>query len=449
MSNSSDSKPLPRAQALAEQAASRIRHILHIEASSGIVLLFAAAIALIWANSPFSGAYHDLWHVLLSIGLANHSFSQPLHFWINDGLMTVFFLVVGMEVRREMHEGALKEWRQALLPVGAAAGGVVVPAAIYLLLNAGTPGAAGWGVPTATDIAFALGVLALLGAAVPSNVRVMLLALAIIDDVIAILIIAFFYSGGLHIEGFAIAALGILIVLGLQQLGIGSAVPYILPGAVVWIGLLMTGAHPTLAGVVLGLLTPVNRMAMREPPNVLLGRTARRLDDADHAGNMGSLIQSQQRLHLATRELVPPVVRVGAALHPWVAFLIMPLFAFANAGITVTDLDLSIAGAKLVAVGVAIALVVGKPLGIVLAIWLMLKLKLCKPLPGVNWADKWLLGLLAGIGFTMSIFIANLAFPTPALLDAAKLGVLLASLTAAVLGLTWGFAVQRRRRLRG
>lgn len=439
-----DDRPLPRAQALAERAASRIRHILHIEASSGIVLLLAAATALIWANSPVGGSYQSLWHLPLSFGLAGHSFSQSLHFWINDGLMTVFFLVVGMEVRREMHEGALKEWRQAMLPVGAAAGGVAVPAMLYLVVNAGTPGAPGWGVPTATDIAFAVGVLALLGSSVPGNVRVMLLALAIIDDVIAILIIAVFYSGGLQVEGFAIAALGVLIVLGFQRLGIGSAFPYLLPGAVVWIGLLMTGAHPTLAGVVLGLLTPVRPIAMREAPTVLLNRTARRL--TDRPGDVGSLMESRESLRVATRELVPPVVRVGAALHPWVAFGIMPLFALANAGVVVKDVDLGAAGASFVAAGVAVALVIGKPVGVVFAIWLMLTLKLCKPLPGVSWADTWLLGILAGIGFTMSIFIATLAFPDPALLDAAKLGVLLASVTAAGLGLAWGSLLRRRRR---
>lgn len=300
----------PRAQLLAERAFATIEKFLHVEAVSGIVLLLAAVAALVWANSPFSAAYHAVWHTALTIGIGERVVSQSFHFWINDALMTIFFLVVGLEIRREIHEGALSKPREAMLPIVAALGGVAVPALIYVALNLRTGKLHGWAVPTATDIAFAVGVLALLGRAVPSTLRIFLLTLAIIDDLIAVLIIAVFYSGGLQYSGFLIAALGCGLVLGFQRLGFGSTWAYVLPGAIVWAGLLATGAHPTLAGVVLGLLTPVTSGSLR-------GYSA---------------------------ESPPPVVKVQAALHPWVAYGVMPLFALANAGVVLTTEDTSFAG---------------------------------------------------------------------------------------------------------
>src|SRR4051812_44545204 len=219
MDHRSSAEDLPRAQFLAERAFATLQRFLHVEAISGGVLLFAAAAALFLANSPFSKDFHALWHLPLSIGLGEFVFSRALHFWINDALMTIFFLVAGLEIRREIYEGALSRLDQAILPIVAAAGGAVVPALIYLSLNADPVRGLGWAVPTATDIAFAVGVLALLGRSVPINVRVFLLALAIIDGVIAVLIIAFFYSGGLHFSGFIVVSLGILMVLGLQRIG--------------------------------------------------------------------------------------------------------------------------------------------------------------------------------------------------------------------------------------
>lgn len=439
------SHELPRAQHLAERAFATLERFLHVEAVSGIVLLAAAAIALIWANSPLAHSYHALWHLPVSVGIGSLTFSQSLHFWINDGLMTVFFLVVGMEIRREIHEGALSDLRQAALPMAAAIGGVVAPALVYLALNADPSRARGWAVPTATDIAFAVGVLALLGRSIPGNLRIFLLALAIIDDVIAVLIIAFFYSGGLAPIGFAIAGLGILMVLGLQRIGIGAAYAYILPGAVVWTGLLMTGAHPTLAGVVLGLMTPVLPMRLREQPLDIVTRVARELREGDavSARDKDRLAQPLRQLRIARREMLPPVVRVEAALHPWVAFGIMPVFALANAGVTLGGVDLGTVAAQHVMFGVAFALVVGKPLGVLGATWLAVRLGWCRLPPGVSWSGVGLVGLLAGIGFTMSIFIAMLAFADENLLAAAKLGVLLGSLVAAAVGLAWGLLYTR------
>ena len=442
---------LPRAQLLAERAFATFDRFLHIEAVSGIVLLIAAGIALIWANSPFAPSYHALWHTPLSIGLGSWAFSQSLHFWINDALMTIFFLVVGMEIRREIHEGALSSPKQAALPMAAAVGGVVVPALIYLALNSEPTRQHGWAVPTATDIAFAVGVLALLGRSIPGNVRVFLLALAIIDDIVAVLIIALFYSGGLDYSGFTVAAAGIVMVLSLQQMGIGSAYAYVLPGAVIWIGLLMTGAHPTLAGVVLGLMTPVLPARMRERPLDVVSRIAQDLlgRDGDAARSATLLAHPLRQLRVAQRELLPPVVRVQMALHPWVAFGVMPLFALANAGVSLGGIDLSTSEPQWIMTGVALALVLGKPLGVVGVSWLMVRLGLCRLPPGVSWGGICLIGLLAGIGFTMSIFIAMLAFADESLLGAAKLGVLLGSLIAALLGLGWGAVYVRRLRTAG
>jgi len=436
---------LPRARLLAERAFATLERFLHIEAASGIVLLVAAGAALIWANSPFAHGYHALWHLPLSVGIGDFAFSRSLHFWINDALMTLFFLVVGMEIRREIHEGALSDPKQASLPIMAAIGGVAVPALIYLGINADPARQHGWAVPTATDIAFAVGVLALLGKSIPSNVRVFLLALAIIDDIIAVLIIALFYSGGLGYQGFLVAGLGLAMVLGFQQIGIGSAYAYVLPGAITWVGLLMTGAHPTLAGVVLGMMTPVVPLRMRERPLDVVIRTAERLRDHDGraAREASHLAQPLKQLRLAQRELLPPVVRVQMALHPFVAYGVMPLFALANAGVSLGGVDLSAAGPQWVMGGVALALVAGKPLGVIGMSWLMVRLGWCRLPPGVSWGGIGLIGLLAGIGFTMSIFIAMLAFHDEALLGAAKLGVLLGSLVAAVLGLAWGVMYRR------
>ena len=400
-----------RAQRLAEGAIAALEKFLHVEAVSGIVLLVAAAAALVWANSPLAGSYHAVWHAPLTFGVGDRTLSLPLHFWINDGLMTIFFLVVGMEIRREMHEGALSNLRHALLPVMAALGGVVVPALIYLALNQASGQLQGWAVPTATDIAFAVGVLALLGKSIPSSLRIFLLTLAIIDDLIAVMIIAVCYSGGLQYGGFALVAMGCGLVLGLQRLGFGSAWAYVLPGAVVWGGLLMTGAHPTLAGVLLGLLTPV----------------------------------ASGHLRGYSRDSQPPVARIQALLHPWVAYGVMPLFALANAGVALGGGE-RVASFQWITWGVAVALMFGKPLGVVGSSWIMVRLGWCQLPSGLSWRGVWLLGLLAGIGFTMSIFIATLAFDDSLAVDAAKLGVLVGSFGSALVALAWGWRITRLNR---
>ena len=443
-SNSSTSAPsVP--QRIAHKAFTALENFLRVEAASGIVLLIAAAAALLWANSPLSDSYHRLWEWPLVFGAGDLVFAKPLHFWINDALMTIFFLVVGMEIRREMHEGALSDLRQAVLPLAAAIGGVAVPALIYATMNRTPDAIHGWAIPTATDIAFAVGVLALLGRSIPGSVRVFLLTLAIVDDIIAVLVIAFFYSSGFDFAGLAVALAGIGLVLAMQRAGIGTAPAYIVPGAIIWVGLLVSGAHPTLAGVALGLLTPVVPTHRRERALVEISRATSDVTGPTMAatGDINRLAKPLQTLRLAQRELLPPVVRVQWALHPWVAYGIMPLFALANAGVTLGSVDLSRPETLWIAAGISTALVVGKPVGVFFVTWLLVRLKLCRLPPGVSWSGLGLIALLAGIGFTMSIFIATLAFNDEGALNVAKLGVLAGSFVAGALGLGWGMICSR------
>lgn len=450
MSRNPSPSALPPAQQAAEKLFSAFERFLHVEAVSGVVLLVAAAAALIWANSSFADSYHHFWDAPITIGAGGYTLSRSLHFLINDALMTIFFLVVGMEIRREMHEGALANLRVAALPLAAALGGVAVPAVLYLAFNHDAVVREGWAVPTATDIAFAVGVLALLGKSVPASIRIILLALAIIDDIAAVVIIALFYSGGLDYSGLLIAGTGVLLVLALQSIGVGTAFAYLIPGAILWLGLLKTGAHPTLAGVVLGLMTPVVPLRMRAPP---LDEAASALNQFGERANSDErdphqLFEPLKRLRLAQRELMPPAIRVQLALHPWVAFGVMPLFALANAGVSLDGVEAAAHAPQMVMLGVVVALVLGKPLGIVLGSWCAVRCGWCQ-LPGdVSWRGIWLIGCLGGIGFTMSIFIANLAFTDQALLGAAKLGVLIASLTAGIAGLVYGRFFVRTRSAR-
>ena len=437
---------IPALQSMTERVQAQITHLLHIESFAGMVLMLAAAVALVWANSGSAQSYFDLWHAPVAMTLGPWSFSTDLHFIVNDVLMTIFFLVVGMEIRRELHNGALASLRQASLPLIAAIGGVVVPALIYVaLVGSDKTLLNGWAIPTATDIAFAVGVLALLGRNIPGALRIFLLALAIIDDIVAVLIIAFFYSGGLQAMGFVIAGAGVLLVLLFNRMGIAAAPLYVLPGAILWFGLLKTGAHPTLAGVVLGLMTPVFVRPSPVPP-LMTAQTAMRkaseqmLTDEPDPQHLLSDLRTAQ---LAQRDMLPPALRLPMILHPWVAFGVMPIFALANAGVQFSGIDLSASAPQATALAVVLALVLGKPLGVFICTWLAVKSGLCS-LEGLNWRGVLLVGLLAGIGFTMSIFVGGLAFEDPILLGAAKLGILAASAIAAVLGLSYGFAMRKR-----
>ncbi len=368
-----------------------MRSFLATEAAGGIILIVASATAMMVANSGFSRAYLGALHVDLS-GLS------LLH-WINDGLMALFFLIVGLEIKREVLDGQLARWSDRLLPGLAAAAGVAVPALIYVGINHDdVAGLRGWAIPAATDIAFALGVLALLGSRVPTSLKVFLTAVAIIDDLIAVLIIAFFYTAQLNLAALAGAALGLGLLTILNRRGVAALWPYLLVGAGVWVLVLQSGIHATLAGVAVAMTIPLNR-------------TPGRPDDAQS-----------------------PLYRLEHGLHPWVAFAIVPIFGFANAGVPLagfTPADLL----EPVPWGVALGLFLGKQAGIFSAVWLIVRLKLAERPRDASWLQIYGVALLCGIGFTMSLFIGGLAFGDGSHLnDAAKVGILLGSILSAVAG---------------
>jgi NhaA family Na+:H+ antiporter len=428
-------EPLHR---FARLAVGPLERFLHIEAASGIVLLAAAAVALVWANSPWAESYFALWETPLGIRLGDFVFERSLAWVVNDGLMVVFFFVVGMEIRRELHQGELSEWRRAALPAAAALGGMLAPAAIFLLLAGAPETRSGWGVPMATDIAFAVGILALLGNRVPAALRVLLLALAVIDDLGAIVVIALFYSSGIATVGLAVAAAGVAGIFLLQRLGVRPKLAYVPPAIVAWAGIYAAGIHPTIAGVIVGLATPVK--AWLGPAGFVAGVRAEleRLSARPVPASSHELAATLQRVDHARREAVSPAERLIEVLHPWVAFGIMPLFALANAGVPITFGELDPASWNVLA-GAGVGLVIGKPVGVLLACLLAVKLRIGALPAGVGLRQLVVLGTVAGVGFTMALFIAQLAFTDPRLLDAAKLGVLAASGGAGILGLGIGW----------
>lgn len=437
--NTPASNIVPHAQRLTHNALAAVRRFSHVEAVSGVVLVLAAIAALLWANLLSASGYESFWQMHVGISLGTVSAKMSLQSIVNDGLMTIFFLVVGMEIRSEIKDGSLSNVRMAILPIMAALGGVCIPALVYTLLNEGHESITGWAVPTATDIAFAMGALALLGKTIPSGIRVFLLALAIIDDIVAVLIIGAFYSHAFNPVGALTAAAGIAVVLMFQRMGIANGWLYIIPGVTIWAGLEMFGVHPTLAGVILGLMTPVYSRPAVERPLVTRCNAIRDLiTHVSERADQKAIYVPLSQIRKAQRELLAPVQRVQAALHPWVAYGIMPLFALANAGVQVDGLSLGLESARPVYLGIFLALVLGKPVGVILSCVILVKSRLCRLPEGVQWRGIVLIGLLAGIGFTMSIFMAGLAFEDHRLLDASKLSVLAASGSAAMTGILWG-----------
>jgi NhaA family Na+:H+ antiporter len=432
----SDQAPPPETWALARRAAaaiaSPIQRILAIEAASGVVLLVVTAAALVWAN-VWTDSYASLWHTPIGFQLGPWSYVQPLHFWVNDALMTIFFFVVGLEIRREIFEGELMSLKKAALPLAAALGGMLMPAVIFALFNHGRSGAAGWAIPMATDIAFAVGVLTLLGSRVPVALRVLLLALAVIDDIGAIIVIAVFYSAGIAPEGLILIGAGLAAVLVMRAAGVRAPLLYLAPGGVVWAGFLVFGVHPTIAGVLLGLLAPVRPWF---GPSGFAETTQAQLAKLPE-GDKAALLSSLDLINEARREAVSPCERLIHALHPWVAFGVMPVFALANAGVVLGGASISGDGLWLF-VGIVAGLAAGKPIGIVAASLGASRLGIATRSAEMTKRGVLLVGLVGGIGFTMSLFIAQLAFPPGPLLDTAKLAILVGSGVAIVLGLIFG-----------
>ena len=415
-----------------------LERFLHIEAASGVLLLVSACLALIWANSPWAGSYRELWHTPLGIRIGTFAFERPLEWVVNDGLMAIFFFLVGVEIRREVYCGELSEWRRAALPAAAALGGMLAPAGIYLVL-AGTPETrSGWGVPMATDIAFAVGILTLLGKRVPPALRVLLLALAVIDDLGAIIVIAVFYSGGLDWSSMLVAASGLAGVWLMQRLGVRSKLAYVAPALVAWAGVYAAGIHPTIAGVAVGLMTPVRAWlgadgfvdGIRREMQHLEGPAPSSLSSQELAGTL-------KQVDAARREAMSPAESLIHTLHPWVAFGIMPIFALANSGVSLAGAEFDATSWR-VASSVALGLVIGKPLGVLLACFISIRTGLSRLPAGVTTPHLIVLGVVAGVGFTMALFIAQLAFPQERLLAAAKVGILVASGAAGLLALVLG-----------
>ncbi|MFA7296596.1 MAG: Na+/H+ antiporter NhaA [Dehalococcoidia bacterium] len=408
-----------------------LQEFTRTEAAGGIVLLLAALVALGWANSPWSDAYHALIEMPLTLTLGDFTLGGSLHFWINDALMVSFFFLVGLEIKRELTVGELSTVRTALLPAAAAAGGMAVPALAFLALATAPGDRGGWAVPMATDIAFALGVASLLGPRVPLGLKAFLLALAIFDDIGATLVIALFYGGPLHLAPLAIALVLLGVIATMARLRARSVPAYLVLGAATWLATYESGVHPALVGVAIGLLTPWEAWH----PADQFARTAAdlaatlRASAEQRASRIERLMHMREQLERA----IPPLDRLEHGLNAWVAFLVVPLFALANAGVDLRGGALTEAAASPIAWGVVAGLVLGKPVGIVVATWLALRLGAAFP-AGVGWRGVLSVGVLAGIGFTVAIFVADLAYADEARLTGAKVGIFAASLVSGVVG---------------
>ena len=403
-----------------ERITGRLQEFLHLESAGGLALVLATVASLVVANTAVGPDVAEFWKTKVTVfATGTVELSQSIEHWVNDGLMVIFFFVVALEIKRELVVGRLRDRRSALLPAVAAVGGSVVPAAIFLAFTVGQEGSRGWGIPMATDIAFALGVMALLGSRIPGGLKVFLLTLAIVDDIIAILVIAVFYSEGLSLPWLGAGAALLLGIAAMKRIGIRFVPLYVAVGAGVWLAFLESGVHATIAGVILGLMTPAR------PHFSGVG------DGADQAG--GSWDRLRRTLFEA-RESVSVAERLEHLLHPWTAFVILPLFAFVNAGIPLTGGVIGDAASSPLTLGIVVGLVVGKPLGIVLSTWLVTTTGGASLPAGTSWKGITGAGTLAGIGFTVSLFVSGLAFDDPTVVGRAKVGILAASLTAAVLG---------------
>ena len=376
------------------KALTRIQEFLKLEASAGLVLMAMALLAMLFANTTLAPIYSGILDTNVRIGIASFEISKPALLWINDGLMAIFFFLVGLEIKREVLAGELSSFDKAALPIIAALGGMAVPGLVYYFINSGSPETlVGWAIPTATDIAFALGILALVGSRAPLALKVFLLAVAIIDDLGAIVIIAVFYTSDLSTNALTLALLGFSVAVGLNRAGVKRAAPYVLIGVLMWVFVLKSGVHATLAGVMIALTVPMKR------------------EDGDH-----SLLHQLEH-----------------ALHPWVAYMILPIFAFANAGVTLTGLTWA-DFAQPLTLGIAAGLFIGKQIGVMGATVLAVKTGFARLPQGVSWRHIYGIAALTGVGFTMSLFIGSLAFGADDKMNAVRLGVLLGSVLSGLFG---------------
>ena len=418
-----------------------VQEFVRTESASAVLLILAAAAALIWANSPWRDEYHHLLEATISIDLAVWAVSEPLHFWINEVAMVLFFFLIGLEIKREITIGELSDPRVMAAPIAGALGGMLLPLALYLLIAQGAEARDGWAIPMATDVAFALGIATLFASRVPLGLRAMLLTFVIVDDIGTVFVIAVFYSGDLQVLPLLLTIGLVLGMLVLYRLGVRSMIVYAALGVAAWGAILDSGIHPTTLGAVLGFLTP-----WRAPmPLDGFVRTAQRLLDRFRSGDRAAdsplghdqVVDSLLSLGDLSTKAVPPLDRLEHQLHPWVAYLVIPAFALANAGVYFDPQGLSDAFSSSVTWGVLVGLVVGKPLGLVGLTWLAVRLGAARP-AGVTWRGIWAIGLVAGIGFTVALFVADLAFAadgSEALLRNSKIGILAAFLVAGPLAM--------------
>lgn len=412
--------PTSRSKRLALQIIGPFQAFVRSGSLGGLFLLLAALLAFAWANSPWAATYNGILSEYLSLNLGDWSLRLSLAHWVNDGLMAIFFLMVGLELKRELITGELSQPRQAALSVAAAIGGMLIPALIYVFINRGSAGLEGWAIPMATDIAFALAAISVLGSRVPLGLKVFLTALAIVDDLGAVLVIGLFYTSGLNLVALGIAAAILAVLLVFNRMGVRHLGVYLIPGIFLWYFVLQSGLHATIAGVLLAFIIPITRR-VTAPVDEL--REAVKAGDAEA---VGSHLAAVERV-LETKQ--SPLHRLEHALHPYVNFLVLPIFALFNAGLSLAGV-----GVGSVALGIAAGLVIGKPLGVFLLSFIAVKTGLAQLPAGVTWRGVLGVGLLAGIGFTMSLFIAGLSFEAE-LYNQARLGIIVGSLVSAGLGI--------------
>jgi len=412
-------------------------NFIHSTVTGSVILLISAIAALIWANSPWADSYFALAHTYVGVSWGEASLQMSLQHWINDALMVLFFFVVGLEIKRELVVGELSSMAKSVLPVAAAAGGMIVPAVLYVALNVGGEGAAGWGVPMATDIAFALGILALFGSRAPIGLKVFLTALAIADDLGAVAVIALFYTHQIRWNGLIVAAAFLfLLYLQIQFRSRRTGIMF-LTIVMVWAGVFASGVHATVAGILLAFLVPVRS---KIDPQEFLQRAKKRILQLDAAGltsesaiSDGSQYDAMTEIAEVTEDVRPPGLTLEKYLHPTQVFIVLPLFAFFNAGVSIDKGILEVM-LEPVTLGIIIGLFVGKQIGVLGASWIAIKSGYGNIPDGVSWGQIWGAGCLAGVGFTMSLFITELAFKDPMLISQAKIGILIASLISGIVG---------------
>ncbi|MBI2682293.1 MAG: Na+/H+ antiporter NhaA [Acidobacteriales bacterium] len=410
-----------------------VQQFIHTQGVSGFALMGAAGLALFLANSRWAPGYFAFWEIKAGFDLGFFELSKSLHHWINDGLMAIFFFLVGLEIKHEFVQGELNEFKKATLPVAGALGGMIVPALLFTLLNFGTPGLRGWAIPMATDIAFALGVLALVSGCSP-ELKVFLLALAIADDIGAIAVIAVFYTSQLSIAALGSSLLPLALIYLARKLGVRSPLVYVPLGILFWLAVLKSGVHATIAGVILGMMADTkpwfDRADFEAAAKDLLDqfRRANESGDYDHADAILGTFEA------LTKGTEAPVQRITRLIHGWVSFVVLPIFAFANAGVALDTGAMRATLGNHIAWGVALGLVVGKPIGIVLFSWLAVRAGISQLPRHTSWRQMTGVGVLGGIGFTVSIFITTLAYQDAASADAAKIAILISSVVAGILG---------------